>query len=92
MQERFSDCKGKEKAGTYELNTKMTPEDMLKTMSGLVLSEDGKTWVEASTTSSSSGSKAVEEDEDLAPEEEEEPVEAEGEDAEESEGEEKESD
>ena len=92
MQERFSDCKGKEKAGTYELNTKMTPEDMLKTMSGLVLSEDGKTWVEASTTSSSSESKAVEEDEDLAPEEEEEPVEAEGEDAGESEGEEKESD
>ena len=92
MQEKFSDCKGKEKAGTYELNTKMTPEDMLKTMSGLVLSEDGKTWVEATTDSSSGGNKALEEEEDLAPEEEEEPVETEGEDTEESEGEEKESD
>ena len=95
LQERFSDCKGKEKPGTYTLTTKMTPEDMLKTMSGLVLSEDGKTWVEATSESSSGGNKALDEEEELVSEEESEDIDVEGgesEEGEDSEGEEEESD
>ncbi|MBO4913215.1 MAG: endolytic transglycosylase MltG [Butyrivibrio sp.] len=94
LQEKFSDCKGKEKAGTYTLTTKMTPEDMLKTMSGLVQNEDG-TWVEATAESSSGGNKALEEDEELVSEEESEDIDVEGgesEEGEDSEGEEEESD
>ncbi len=34
LQERFSEHHGKEKAGTYELSTAMTPEEMLAIMSG----------------------------------------------------------
>ena len=34
LQERFSENHGKEKAGTYELSTAMTPEEMLAIMSG----------------------------------------------------------
>jgi UPF0755 protein len=33
FQEMFSEYKGKEKPGTYELSTSMTPEEMLKIMS-----------------------------------------------------------
>ena len=32
VQEMLSDYKGKEKPGTYELSTSMTPEEMLKIM------------------------------------------------------------
>ena len=34
LQERFSEYHGQEKAGTYELSTAMTPEEMLTIMSG----------------------------------------------------------
>ena len=34
VQERFSEYHGMEKAGTYELSTAMTPEEMLSIMSG----------------------------------------------------------
>ena len=34
LQERFSEYHGQEKAGTYELSTSMTPEEMLTIMSG----------------------------------------------------------
>ena len=34
LQERFSEYHGMEKAGTYELSTAMTPEEMIAMMSG----------------------------------------------------------
>ena len=34
LQERFSEYHGKEKPGTYELSTAMTPDEMLAIMSG----------------------------------------------------------
>ncbi len=34
LQEQFSDYHGMEKAGTYELSTSMTPEEMLEVISG----------------------------------------------------------
>ncbi len=34
LQERFSEYHGKEQAGTYELSTAMTPEEMLAIMAG----------------------------------------------------------
>ena len=92
MQERFSDCKGKEKAGTYELTTKMTPEEMLATIAGYVKDEDGK-YVEAASDASLDPDGNIKDVdgayEDLAPEdegggeEEAEAVEAEGEEKEE---------
>ncbi|MBO6242618.1 MAG: endolytic transglycosylase MltG [Butyrivibrio sp.] len=40
LQEMFSDYHGMEKAGTYELSTTMTPEEMLAAMSGGENSDD----------------------------------------------------
>lgn len=40
LQEMFSEYHGMEKAGTYELSTTMTPEEMLAVMSGGVKSSD----------------------------------------------------
>ena len=53
LQERFSEYHGKEKAGTYELSTSMTPEEMLTIMAG---SQDG------SEESSSGAAENVESD------------------------------
>ena len=41
LQERFSECHEKEKPGTYELSTAMTPEEMLVIMSGGRDSQEG---------------------------------------------------
>ncbi|MEE3496613.1 MAG: endolytic transglycosylase MltG [Butyrivibrio sp.] len=92
MQEKFSEYKGKEKAGTYELTTKMTPEEMLATIAGYVKDEDGK-YVEAASDASLDPDGNIKDVdgayEDLAPEdegggeEEAEAVEAEGEEKEE---------
>ena len=41
LQERFSEYHGKEKPGTYELSTAMTPDEMLAIMSGDGADEDG---------------------------------------------------
>ena len=43
LQERFSEYHGMEKAGTYELSTAMTPEEMLVIMSGGQKSSDEET-------------------------------------------------
>ncbi len=43
LQERFSEYHGMEQAGTYELSTAMTPEEMLSVMSGSAAdAEDGE--------------------------------------------------
>ncbi len=42
IQERFSEYHGMEKAGTYELSTSMTPEEMLAIMSGGQKSADSE--------------------------------------------------
>ena len=41
LQERFSEHHGKEQAGTYELSTSMTPEEMLTIMSGSEAESEG---------------------------------------------------
>ena len=48
LQEMFSEYHGMEKAGTYELSTTMTPEEMLAVMSGGVKSGDETTESDAS--------------------------------------------
>jgi UPF0755 protein len=42
LQERFSEYHGMEQAGTYELSTSMTPEEMLSIMSGGQKSADAE--------------------------------------------------
>ena len=42
LQERFSEYHGMEQAGTYELSTSMTPEEMLSIMSGGQKSDDAE--------------------------------------------------
>jgi len=94
MQEKFSEFSGKEKTGTYELSTKLTPEEMIAIMSGYEYDEDTGKWVEA-TTEDSSDATGNYDAADPAPEETEEDAsedegEGEGEDAEEGESEESE--
>jgi UPF0755 protein len=60
LQERFSEYHGKEKAGTYELSTAMTPEEMITIMAG---SQDGSEESQseaADYTESGSGDNATE--------------------------------
>ena len=42
LQERFSEYHGMEQAGTYELSTSMTPEEMISIMSGGQKSDDAE--------------------------------------------------
>lgn len=51
LQERFSEYHGMEQAGTYELSTSMTPEEMLSIMSGGQKSADTEDSEEAETVS-----------------------------------------
>lgn len=62
LQEMFSEYHGMEKAGTYELSTTMTPEEMLAVMSGG--SKDGEASAEET-----SGKEASEEETSEATEE-----------------------
>ncbi len=48
LQERFSEHHGMEKAGTYELSTAMTPEEMITIMSGADDSEEEGSGEESS--------------------------------------------
>lgn len=62
LQEMFSEYHGMEKAGTYELSTTMTPEEMLTVMSGG--SKDGEASAEETSgkeTSEEETSEATEE-------------------------------
>ena len=52
LQERFSEYRGKEKPGTYELSTAMTPDEMLAIMSGAGSMEDGEGEAESAEDSS----------------------------------------
>lgn len=51
LQERFSEYHGMEQAGTYELSTSMTPEEMLSIMSGGQKSSDTEASEDAETVS-----------------------------------------
>ncbi|MCR5156278.1 MAG: endolytic transglycosylase MltG [Butyrivibrio sp.] len=52
LQERFSEYHGKEKPGTYELSTAMTPDEMLAIMSGGSETEEGGSDAESGEDSS----------------------------------------
>ena len=51
LQERFSEYHGMEKAGTYELSTSMTPEEMISVMSGGQKTDDAEAEAEEGAAS-----------------------------------------
>ncbi len=53
LQERFSEYHGMEQAGTYELSTSMTPEEMLSIMSGGQKSADAEAGADAGSEAQS---------------------------------------
>lgn len=55
IQEMFSDYHGLEAAGTYELSTSMTPEEMLQIMSAASTSEDAADSAAQSAADTESG-------------------------------------
>lgn len=61
LQEMFSEYHGMEKAGTYELSTTMTPEEMLTVMSGGEKSGETSEEASGSETSEEETSEAAEE-------------------------------